>query len=302
MSLTYDELHETLKTIAKKNYPYPISDELANFRAYADAELSVYLTETDETVKEGCLEEATNWIKQYYRLEAIEYKDISQDLPQWFNDIRDEDSVEPLTDEAHQMLDRVHEFSQLRRHDNPMHGIIEATIGAWLDTHGNVVKNLQEKTTVKHAKDGYLREIAEQYGIKNPRDKNGKYKYTDDELRNMITHRVFQKFTVPELRCYDYDSDGNDNELLFYTFVPNPFTQLTSHNTYLSHRYFCYGTEETMKYYANKYITEDYEEPEDVYYEHEGIISKLPHDKKGNLIYPEEGSGYKAIKGEIVWL
>lgn len=147
----------------------------------------------------------------------------------------------PMVERAsvEEMLERVNIESALRQHSNPVHQIFRDTIGWWMDNNDVIVK-LRE-LSIRFAKSEYLDQLAYQFGLTRKKDE------TDDDLRKRIMLHLQELYKVSNLR--------NSNVKFFSRTPSNPYTCMTSRNTFLTNRYFCYADDETENYWYNNYIT-----------------------------------------------
>lgn len=137
-----------------------------------------------------------------------------------------------------EVMERVHMQSGLRRHDNEVHNIFRETLG-WYFNELDSVEQVRS-FLLKNATGAYLDEYAYQYGL--ARNDNE----TDDELRARIYAHKKELFKVSDVKSTSVD---------LFTYVDNPYTQMTSKNTYLSHKYLAHANKNVEDYWFNRYIT-----------------------------------------------
>lgn len=135
-------------------------------------------------------------------------------------------------------MERVHIKSKLREHDNEVHNIFRETLG-WMFNKFDSIEMLRS-FMLKNATGVYLDEYAYQFGLTRRDDES------DESLRARILAYLKELFRVRDVK---------DSGIELFTYVENPITQLTSKNTYLSHKYLAHGEEPIMDYWENRYIT-----------------------------------------------
>ena len=224
----YDSIKEYVRKL-KKSSDYITETDLYDIYSLIASTLTDYEKEIDSSKYEELQDiyDKLNVAATTHPLDYSSYIDFDEDVP----DKNDRTLIEEI-------LERVHLNSGIRKHENEVHQILVETIG-WYFNEFDVIETLRSYF-LKNASSEILDEYAYQYGL--VRD-DGE---TDDSLRNRILAYMKETYTV---------QDVEESGIELFTFVDNPYTQLTSKNTYLSRKYLAHGDETMMNYWDSRYIT-----------------------------------------------
>jgi len=207
-----------------------------------DSTFKEYEKEIDSTEKEQLWELINAYLDKYEDLEDI-YEKLSIAATSHPIDYSKEitfDDETPRKDRylIEEILERVHLRSGLRQHDNEVHQILVETLG-WYFNEIDAIEMLRSYF-LKNASDYVLDEFAYQYGLLREEGES------DESLRHRILALLKESFNVNDIKATGVD---------LFTYVENPYTQLTSKNTYLSRKYLAHGTDLMMDYWDKRYIT-----------------------------------------------
>ena len=150
----------------------------------------------------------------------------------------DEDPSIIWGEHGEQILEKVHRESSLRRRDNEIHKLYVELVGRWFDKWDSVREI--RKFMFRFAEGKWLDFWGETFGIQRELDED------DESYRRRIQLKFNEEFTTPEMLKHD---------ILFFTYVDDVQQQLTSRNTYLSHKYLCHTSTKNRLYIENTYIT-----------------------------------------------
>ncbi len=202
-----------------------------------------YEREYDVSKKESLFELIDSLIDKHKEIEAI-YDKLSYaatthplDYSSYFDVSEDNPNPDDRT-LIEEIMERVHIDSHLRRHDNEVHQILRETIG-WYFNELDVIQSLRA-FLLKNASGIILEEYAYQYGLQREEGES------DTSLRYRILAHMKESYRVP-----DVEASGID----LFTYVEDPYTQLTSKNTYLSRKYLGHGSDIMMDYWDGRYMT-----------------------------------------------
>lgn len=203
---------------------------------------SKYNYTSNSQEKENYLNDIEEQLQRYDNIKKIIYHIGASVTPYNADDllISEEESLIPKSQygiSGEYILEKLHRESGLRRKDNTIHKLFVELIGRWLDEWDTVEKVRQY--SFRFATGEWLNILASEYGLTRLEDE------TDDEFRKRLLQKCAEKFTTPTLKS---------NDVLFFTCVKNPKTQLTSKNTYLTNDYLCYADDLTEEYYDSTYV------------------------------------------------
>lgn len=221
-NITQSNLHDTYELILDSFEDYE--------RAYTDED------------KQTALELVDTYINQYEEIKEIYNRldEAATSNPIDYNNLLDFDEEAPNANNRsimEEVLERVHMDSGLRQHDNEVHNILLETIGWYFNEIDTV--NMLRSFFLKNAEGVVLDEFAYQYGISRNVDED------DITFRNRITAHMKELYRV---------RDVLESGVKLFTKVDNPYTQLTSTNTYLSHEYLAHADSIVQDYFMKRYI------------------------------------------------
>lgn len=238
----YDTVKEYIRKLKNKADDITEADLFDNYTLIIDA-FNDYESEIDDSEKEQIWSLINSYIDKYEELEEIydklEYAATSHPID--YTSYIDFDEENPNPNDRsfiEEILERVHIRSDLRKHENEVHQILVETLGWYFNEIDSV--EMLRSFLLKNAKDEILDEYAYQYGLLRVTGES------DESLRYRILAHMKESYKVPEVKQSGID---------LFTYVDNPYTQLTSKNTYLSRKYLAHGDETMMNYWDKKYIT-----------------------------------------------
>lgn len=237
----YTDLKEKFRELNRKRNvetPQDLTDVLDEIERL----FSLYYYSDDKEKQEALLTDIEYMIQRYYDIENIVFHVGATVTPYNANDllISDEESPIPITQygiSGEYILEKIHRESGLRRKENTIHKLFVELIGRWLD-EWDTVEQIR-KYSFRFADGVWLDELARNYGVIRLENE------TDDELRARLLLKKGELFTTPTLKSHD---------VIFFTCVKDPKTQLTSKNTYLTNDYLCYANDITEEYYDKTYV------------------------------------------------
>ena len=209
-------------------------------------EIRTRFTKYDRTRNEGYLEQIEELLQRYRNIANIitnVERNTSAIIPDYGTlfGYHDEEGipedVKGVMGES--VLEKLHRESGLRDKNNYLHVLFVETFGAWMDER-DIVADIRQYS-LKFAKGVILDLYGYQYGVYRKSDDED-----DDDYRQRIIQHINERFTTPIVKS---------NNVMFFTCVSNPLTQLTSKNTYLTNDYLCYAPDDIEAYYNDNYIT-----------------------------------------------
>lgn len=218
------------------------SEELQSIVADIDLLFMKYDRSNKVAQQEAVLEEINLLLSEYGKIRNVIEKNrasstaIIQETPILLED-EDEDPSIIYGEHGEAILEKLHRESGLRRKDNEIHKLYVELVGRWFDEWDNVseVRNYM----FRFASGRWLEFWGETFGIPRKTDED------DDSYRNRIIAKFNEEFNTPYI-----ESTG----VKFYSYVDDIYRQMTSTNTYLTHKYYAYASPSIKKYIENHFV------------------------------------------------
>lgn len=218
------------------------AEELQSLIADMDILFKKYDRSNKVAQQEAVLEEINLLLSEYVKIKRVIESNrasstaIIQETPILMEDEEEDPSI-IYGEHGEAILEKLHRESGLRRKDNEIHKLYVELVGRWFDEWDNVreVRNYM----FRFASGRWLDFWGETFGLQRNTDEN------DEDYRARITAKFNEEFNTPYIENLD---------VMFFTYVDDVYRQMTSRNTYLSHKYYCHSTGAIRKYIEEHFV------------------------------------------------